>query len=340
MDAVRPDSFLVEVLDHHGRAQTRLRFPLVEGRGEATVGRGLAADVLIDDAHAAAVHVRIAVDDTGAVRLSDLGSLNGLVVGGKREHGATEALLTGEVFQIGRTRLRVRTASEKLPAEKPEGSARLELASASGRLALAGAGAFLLYGAYAAWVEAPRDVASSMVTHVAFSAGAAAIWITAWALLARMLTGEWRWLRQAALFFGVMVAIGVIENLLEIAAFAWSLPPWPSRELLLGVLGFGALLFGHLSIASHLAARHAVILAAVLPLLVGGTSLWVQSRSDARNVNHIGMDERIYPGALRLRAGKPLDTFFANAATLSQQAEARRKEVPADDDADEIDLLD
>ena len=340
MATLSGSDFLVEVLDHHGRASQRLRFPLLDGLGAATVGRGIAADVVLDDAYTAPLHVRIEIDAEGAVRLTDLGSRNGLVVGGKRVLGASGAPLTGGVFQVGRTRLRVRTASEELPAETPEGSVHLDLISAPGKIAVGGAVAFLIYGAYMAWVEAPRDLAASIVSMLAYTLGGTGIWITAWALLARMLTGEWRWLRHAALFFGVMVVALVVEKTLGLAWFAFSLPPWDARDLLLGVLGFGVLLFGHLSIASHLSVRQAALLAAVLPTLVGGAGMWVQARSDARNVNHIGMDETIYPAALRLRQGLPVPEFFARTEKLHERAEARRKDVPAEDVDDDLELFD
>lgn len=340
MEVMSDAAFVVEVLDHHGRAQARHRFSLHDGLGAATVGRGMAADVMIDDAHAAALHARIDIDAEGRVRVSDLGSVNGLWVDGKRQRGAQGLLLEGGGFQIGRTRIKVRTAAETLPPEKPEGLGQLDFASASSRVSLAAGGGFVLYGVYTAWVEAPRDVLAAMVTAVAFSLGAAAVWITAWALLSRMLTGEWRWLRHAAVFFGVMVAAGAIEGLAELGWFALSLPAWDGRALLIGVLGFGGLLYGHLSNSAHLSRRQAIAVAALLPLFVGGTALWVQARNDARNVNHIGLEERVYPAALRLRSGAALDDFFSRAADLGERAEKKRKEVPADDGGDEIDFFD
>jgi len=332
--------FVVEVMDHHGRAQARHRFALREGRGEATVGRALAADVMIDDAHAAPLHARIEVDAEGRARVSDLGSVNGLLIAGRRQHGVESLLLEDGGFQIGRTRIRVRTAAETLAPERPEGMGQLELASGTGRLALAAGGAFVAYGVYSAWVEAPRDVLASMVTAVAFSLGGAGVWVTAWALLSRMLTGEWRWLRHAAVFFGIMVAAGAVEGLAELGWFALSLPAWDGRALLIGVLGFGVLIYGHLSNAAHLSRRQALVVAALLPLLIGGTALWVQGRSDERDVNHIGLDERVYPAALRLRSGMELDEFFVRAEKLGDLADQKRKEVPADDGGDEIDFLD
>ncbi|KAB2843805.1 MAG: FHA domain-containing protein [Burkholderiales bacterium] len=340
MAALNAPGFVVEVLDHHGRASERLRFGLLEGQGSATIGRGVGADVIIDDPFVAPLHARIDVDAEGAVRLTDLGSKNGIVVGGKRQQGLDGTVLVGGLFQVGRSRLRVRTAAEEVPEEKLEGAAHLDLMSVSGRIAIGGALVFLIYGAYMAWVEAPRDLLASIVSMLAYTLGGSAVWITAWALLARMLTGEWRWLRHAALLFGVMVVAVAVEKTLGLAWFAFSITPWDVRDLLLGVLGFGVLLFGHLSIASHLSVRHAALLAAVLPILVGGAGMWVQARSDARNVNHIGMNETIYPSALRLRSGLPAAEFFARAGSLHERAEARRKDVPAEDVDDDFELFD
>jgi pSer/pThr/pTyr-binding forkhead associated (FHA) protein len=106
---------IVEVLDRDGHA----RATLPVWRWPVTIGRAVDCDVVLDDEHSAAQHARIAELD-GALRLDVGDTVNGVRVGRRhvRAHENSE-LSSGEVFQIGATRLRVRRLSDALPPERP-----------------------------------------------------------------------------------------------------------------------------------------------------------------------------------------------------------------------------
>jgi 3D (Asp-Asp-Asp) domain-containing protein len=305
-----------------------------------TIGRSARADVIIDEPHAAPLHASVHVTGSGEIFVTDLGSVNGIVVDGARRRGAEPVRLTDGALRIGRTPLRIRTTLETLPPEKAEHTPDIALARNPGRIAAAGVLAFLAYVAYTAWAGAPRDLASTVVTSVTFALGGAAVWVTGWALLSRMLTGEWRWVRHAAVFFGVMSIVILVTGVLDVTWFALALPQWKNRDTLITVVAFAVALYGHLTIASNLQWRRAAIVATLLPVLVAGTTLWVQQRSQARNVNYIGVDEVVYPPALRLRAGSSVDEYFQRAGRLKDAADAKRKAMPPDDEGGEQDSED
>lgn len=327
--------FMIEVLDSHGRVRTHERFPLPPGGHSVTVGRGMQADIVLDDPHVAALHAMIEVNEIGEARVSDLESLNGIVIAGKAHHGVHGMIAPEGQLQIGRTRLRVRTAQSPLPAERPDHAPNFVVARHPGRVAVLCALAFFFYAGYSAWLGAPRDVVSQVVTTITFAIAGAAVWITGWALLSRMLSGEWRWLRHAAVFFGVMTVALLLSSILDISWFALALPQWKTREAAIAAVAFGVALYGHLTVSSNINQRYAAAVAALFPVLVAGTMLWVQGRSEARNVNYIGVDELVYPPALRLRSGANVDAFFARAARLKEAADGKRKSMPADDDGGE-----
>jgi pSer/pThr/pTyr-binding forkhead associated (FHA) protein len=106
----------VEILArHHHEVATRYRFASTP----ITIGRAYDNDVVVDDPHVAAHHLRIARNDDGALIAEDLGSRNGLYVDRERERRA-EIVLDGEhELRIGATVLRVRTAAYAVSAEQP-----------------------------------------------------------------------------------------------------------------------------------------------------------------------------------------------------------------------------
>lgn len=69
-------------------------------RGESkTVGRGVHADVVVDDPSLSRMHARLSVDDAGALRIEDTGSTNGVLVNGTPQRNAL--LSPGDRVRIG-----------------------------------------------------------------------------------------------------------------------------------------------------------------------------------------------------------------------------------------------
>ena len=337
MSAEPGASVLIEILDSHGRVQMRERLELVDGRRTFTLGRAVEADVTMDDAHVAALHAAVEITTDGRMLVSDLDTVNGLVIAGKRHRGARNMEIADGLLQIGRTRLRVRAAHQKLPPEMPD---QLRPASALRDPAwIAGIGA--LTGAaqlgYVTWLEAPRDLATLFVTTLISAILASGVWVAFWALLSRMLRGEWRWLRHAAIFLGVAALFFAINGLLELGCFVFSLPQWSARAAWVGAVAFGCVLYLHLINASNIAARRAIMVACIVPALSGGAGQWVLDRQQMRDVNHIGASLRIYPPSLRLRAAGTVEDFFQSTAALQEAADNKRKSTGADEDDGESD---
>ncbi len=332
------ETVLIEILGGHGRVQMRERVTLDGGQRTFTIGRSVQADVTLDDAHAAALHASVEITPDGRIRVSDLGSLNGIVVAGKRHRGAGGAQaveLTDGILQIGRTRLRIRSAHEALAPEKPD---PLRPASIMRDPAwIAGAGALVggMQLAYTSWLGAPRDLATVIVTTLISGALAAGAWVAFWALLSRVMQNEWRWLRHAAIFLGIAAVFVAINGVLELAWFMFTLPPWGTRAAWIGAAAFGCALYLHLMHSSSLTRRRAALIACLIPALSGGAGQWVQARYQMRDVNYIATSVRIYPPSLRLRAAGATEDYFRGIAALRDGADKTRKAMRADDEDDE-----
>jgi hypothetical protein len=334
MEAVKPEVVVVETLGSHGRVQARDRIVLTGEKRHVTIGRGAEADVIVDDAYAAALHAAIEVAPDGTILASDLGSENGIGVAGRRHKDARQLPVPGGLLQIGRTHLRVRSTREALAPERPDHAAIAPEQGSPSWAAGGGALACAAYVAYSAWLEAPRDLATTIVVAFIPALIGAGGWIALWALLARVMLGEWRWLWHAAILFSVVAVYVLTEGLLDVAWFAYALPHWESRDVLMAAVAFAVALYWHLTHASGISRRRAALIAALLPATVAFATIWTQVRVQERDVNHIGVREKVYPPALRAREGGEARSFFERAAQLKAAADLKRSRIPADDVSD------
>ena len=334
METVTPDFIIVETLGGHDRVRARERVALTTEKRSITIGRGAQADVILDDPYVAALHASIEVGANGAILATDLGTLNGIVVAGRRHKGAQALAVTDGLLQVGRTRLHLRAATETVPAERQDHAAVAPDMGSPSWATVAGCLVCAAYVAYAAWLDAPRDVAATIVVLFIPALFISGGWIALWALLSRVTQGEWRWLWHGAILFSVVAVYVLSINFLDIGWFVYSLPRWESRDFLLGAIAFGVGLYWHLTHASSVSRRRAAFIAILLPAIATGAALWIQTRIQDRDVNYIGLNEKVYPPALRLRQAGQVQAFFERAATLQAAADTLRSKISVDDVSD------
>jgi FHA domain-containing protein len=331
VETVSAEIVVIERLDSHARVQSRDRIALSDGRRTFTIGRSIRADVTLDDPHAAVMHACVEITPDGRILASDLGSVNGLVVGGKRLRNASGLALADGTLQVGRTRLRVRTEQECLEPEKPDQLRPLSLLD--GPAWIAGTGALVagLQLAYGSWLGAPRDLAAGIVTSLAGAASIAAMWVMFWGLLSRVMLGEWRWLRHTAIFLGVGTTFAAVIGIVDLSMFSFAHSSWNNRNLWIGAVALGCALYLQLTHASSLARRHAALVACVIPVVLAAGSQWLLERQHLRDVNYIPARVRIYPSSLRLRQPDTPETYFKSTTALRELADKRLAEALAND---------
>ena len=327
----------VEVLDSHGRVHTRERLVLGGEKKRFTIGRGVAADVMIDDAHAALLHAAVELDEEGLWRVTDLGSANGVVIGGARQRGAAALLLPDGALQVGRTRLRIRAGHETLAPERVDRGDAGPLNGYMPTVATAGAVVCAWFIGYFAWLAAPRDSATVMAAGLVSLFVGAGVWTAIWALLTRVMRGEARWVTHVAIAFGAGAVMLAIDWVLDLGWFAFSLPQFSIRDGLLAVAAAAVALYLHLTTAAPIRRRTAMLCAIAVPALILGTTGWVQARNQVRDVNFIGVSTQLFPPALRLRQGGTVDAFFGRAAALKDESDQKRKAMSGDDTAESED---
>jgi hypothetical protein len=335
---------VIDVLAAHDRVRERHRIERPGETASCTIGRGAAADVVLDDAHIAPVHARVTVNAAGEVTVSDLGSVNGIEIGGHRVHGVQDAPLTDGIIRLGRTRLRVRTAQEVLPAEISDRTdSPQETRKRDFRWLAIGFAVTLATLAFSVWTVTmqSRELATAMIIMLLGLMAVGGVWIALWALVSRVAFGESRWLRHAAIFFCVVAALQLVSMLIDVisAASGLYLPPFAAMWIV-GIAAAAALAT-HLVNGSPMQSRYAIAIGVLIPAIVLGATQWTMTHSQNRSANYIPDRNEIVPPALALRGGEPLETFVADLRELKAQADAKRAFVekedpsPTDDSSDE-----
>jgi hypothetical protein len=326
-----PERVIVEALDSHGRVQWRERVALSDERRTFTIGRSVHADVTLDDPYAAALHASVEIAQDGRVLANDLGSVNGLIVRGRRWSNACGVELPDNTLQIGRTLLRVRSGQEPLAPERPYRPLALSPVVGPASIAALAAAVSVLELVYTSWLGAPRDLTMSVVSALSLAASIAGVWIALWGLLSRIILGEWRWLHHSAIYLGISAAFGVVIGAIDLGGFLFALPLPGNRHIWLGAAALGLALYLHIRYASHLAASRAALVACGIPIVLATGGHWLQMRAQVRDVNFIGAYMRIYPPSLRLRPSDKVEDYFSKATLLRELADQRLTDAVADD---------
>lgn len=94
---------IIELLGTSHNVIERLRF----SKKRISIGRGYNNDVILTEQHVDAQHATLYVDDTGQWHIDDLGSVNGLKKNRERLAKATHSITSGDIFLLGRTKIRV-----------------------------------------------------------------------------------------------------------------------------------------------------------------------------------------------------------------------------------------
>lgn len=335
---------VVEILDRHRRVQARHRIAATGGEAQCTVGRSAGCDIVLDDPFVAAIHARIAVDAEGNVAVTDLGSVNGIEVGGRRLHGVEPVPLADGVFGVGRTRLRVRTAREVIVPEVRDGRGPSGLSRAAEHKVLAAAfAASVAVSVFEVWTATaqPRALSTALVTTLLTLFALTGLWVVLWALASRVAFGESRWVRHAMIVFVAFAIFSVVTMPLEIANGALGLHlSMPIVDAGLAVVAIGLALSSHLVNASPMRTRTAVAIGMAMPAVTLIAVLWMQARGHDRSPTHIADYDRSLPPALVWRRGLPLDGFTVKLSGLRTRADAKRAFVeredpsPAEDDSE------
>jgi hypothetical protein len=333
MDGSSATAAVIEVLgrDGHVRAVHRI------GAWPVRIGRSPACDLVLDDAHLAGVHASLSLEEggDGAPRLSLLDSLNGGWLGRRRlASGDAVALGGGAVFQLGATQLRLRRASDPLPAEQPlQGMALApRLPALLGLLALWLA---LLWGEQWSALN-PGAAAVDYALPVLAPLGLLLGWAGLWALVTQLFQHRFPFATHLWRALLGLSGLTLLSLVLPVLAYAFSLRQLLIVEALLLPAGLVALLWWHAVLVWPRGRR--ALGWALGGLLAGALLLMVAKRQEQQHWFGPPYLATLPPPALRLAAPKPpealLDSVRALESELARQA-GKDADPGAPDGADE-----
>lgn len=313
----------IEVLSRHRDVAARQR---VAGNA-LTIGRAYDNDLVLDDPHVAAHHLRLARGDDGRWIAQDLGSINGLHADGERVRREHIVLGDDTTLQIGHTGLRLRTSAQAVPAELPIMRTLPYWPLALGCLALVFAFALLEQW----FADSAEPKAIRYLSPLLALAAVVAIWTLAWSVLSRIFSGHARFGLHLLIVGAGLLAYSVYEQASELGAFALSWTALARYAYVGAWLAFAAVCLGHLRALGH--SRLPLKAVAVVALAALGVAMQSLKLSDWRATHGQPIIlQRLEPPSLRLVHARSQAVFFESAERLKADLDKARSEEPAGDD--------
>ncbi|MFZ2652191.1 MAG: FHA domain-containing protein [Burkholderiaceae bacterium] len=313
---------VLETVDRDGQA----RDTLVVRRWPLRVGRALDNHMVLSDPFVAAHHFQVQADDEGLqLTVDDTG--NGVQIGRKRVHsGETHRwALEAEPLEltVGRTRLRLRSAAQPVPAELPLAG----LATRSRRWvpSLVAASVLLATLMFVSYLDSDPDALGRASAGVLLGAvSVTGLWCGLWALLSKTFTRQARfgWHLRVFLFAGIAwLAADHLPGLLAFA-LSWS---WISNFDFIATYGVvAAALYYHL-LAVELSRPRLMRAAAVAGTAVAvALTLWFNVQRNDRFGEDLYMGH-LYVPALRLAHPASVDRYLEGVAALQSSLDDKAR---------------
>lgn len=313
--------YFVEVLARNGDVLHRHKVGTLPIR----IGRSYDNEIILDDAHTAASHAVIETDDHNQVVLRDLGSKNGTVYKGRRQHSIT---LDGDtVVRLGHTRLRVRGADFPVAPEVADTTMHGWEGAMPATIGLALIAIFSCLETWLTDVEPFALIRYLLV--LASSLAAGLLWSGLWALANRLFGSHARLGRHLFILGSALAVVGVWRAGSATLAYAWSAESL-TRYGNLVTLGIacGMVFFHLITIKPH---RPRPLLIATAVMLLAGSGLMVMSnlQSTGRAADELYMSV-LLPPEVRASDDRSVDQFLSNAAKLKGALDAARTQSVKD----------
>ena len=239
----------VETLGRHGVTH-RQRFE----RLPITIGRGYGNDVVLDDPHADATHVRISAAEDGTLIIEDLGTVNGTRIDGRE-------------LRIGRTQLRVATADQPVPAALPavpQGPVARFATSRRAALLVPLIGTALLM--LQAWLSDSQNDEAAVAGFAVLAALMIAGWAGGWALAGRMTIHQPRFLAHQVVAWSALILTFAVSMLFGWADFFTESSALETLATVILPAVIVVQLAAHLGLATTMPPRRRIAIAAVVTL--------------------------------------------------------------------------
>ncbi|HEX8404751.1 MAG TPA: FHA domain-containing protein [Duganella sp.] len=307
--------YFIEILARNGDVLHRHKVETLPIR----LGRSYDNDVILDDAHSAAAHAFVDIDDQQKLVLRDLGSKNGTFVRGKRQ---TEVVLGGDtVVRLGHTRLRIRAADFPVPAEIADTTMHSWEGATPATIGLMLIAVFSCLETWLSDIEPFALIRYLLV--LASSLAAGLLWSGLWALANRLFGSHARMGRHLFILGSGLALVGIWRAASSVMAYAWSAEGFTRYGNLVTLAIVCGMLFFHLSTIKPHHPRRFAITATVMMLAGAGLMLMTNLQSTGRASNELYMSV-LLPPEVKRSPDRTVDQFMSNAAKLKADTDAAR----------------
>jgi hypothetical protein len=317
-----------------------------------TVGRGLTNDLILDDPYVDARHARIALDESGAPLIEDLGSVNGLVANEARLQGRVPVQAGAEI-RVGRTMLRFRDPEEPVsPAlvdevaaaaaptpptivseTNPPPSGRTRVPATIARWAATTWGRLLVAAvamsavAIYSWMGSSERSSVSEAFFAALAFGfMIALWAGIWAVASRVSVQRFHFVSHVAV--ASLVTLGGLIWTIVAEWLSFFFPDASLADVLSGGIGLlllSTLVAGHLSLASAMPRKRrwrAGFIVAGTALVIGGLATLTEEDSFTDVPTFSGV---VKPVASEWLPTATVDEFSSVMVKLKEQVDEMAK---------------
>lgn len=311
---------VIEVLDRDGQA----RQTLVVRRWPLRVGRALDNHLVLGDPHVAAHHFQIETGDDGLqLTVGDTG--NGVQIGRQRLHRGEQHrwAADGPALEMtaGRTRLRLRSATQAVPAELPLAG----LATRSRRFVPTLVAGVVLFAALMFNTYLDNDPEAQSRAYAGLLLAAVAItsaWCGLWALLSKTFTRQSRFGWHLRIFVFGCLTLLVVDALPKLLAFSLSWPWIESFSFIASYAVVAAMLYYHL-LGVEVSRPRLLRAAAVVGVVVAvALTMWF----NVQRTDRLGEDlylSHLFPPPLRLARPVTTDKYLEGVAALQTSLDAK-----------------
>ena len=318
---------VLEILDKNGTTIDRVfvtHWPV-------TVGRAMTCDLVVDDAHMAAEHLRISELDATFVVVEVLDTVNGVRrgYGTLMQRGMRFDWSGADDLVLGRWRLRLRLRNAPQAAEQRLPTFAWRTTMITVALVLALMGVTLVD----AWLQPPYSAkfVQAALPSMAMLLGGVALWAGLWALASKLFTGHLQFLRHVRIVCGVLL-LGELVSLAAYALafmFSWESLAQSSNLLNAPVLGAGIFL-QLMAIAPN---RRKGLMLWVTGAVLAAVLVWAGTnwQKNKRVSNQLYLSA-LFPPGLRMVAAVPVEQLVTEAQSLRSRLNERLKEQ--DDEPD------
>lgn len=296
-------------------------------------GRALDNDLVLDDPHVAAQHLRIVADEDGRVFVEVGETQNGVRVGTRRM-AAGERIAVGDRplrLSAGDTQLCLRLAEHEVAPERPLRTPGTLWHAV--RVPVAAGVAVLAALLFSTWLNTdPDHLTRAWATVLVAALSAGAVWCAGWSLVSKIFTRRSHfWWHVRVLMLGVL-AIEASEALLQFLAFSLS---WPAASDFSFVASYAigaAMLYFHVLGVEPRRPERMRLVAASMFVTGTGLALWFNHQSRDQLGEELYMTHLFPPSARIARTTETTDFVQALAPLQKRLDEKAKKRGDTDDD--------